>query len=428
MSAYSAWAVSKVITSSFLHCSITGRAYVKKFGFACVQLWIVYKMHEVIRFDRRCIGAYNNRVETQEGGIMPKLKLKNKLHRAVATAVALTIVLSCSILTANLSKRVRVQDGERELTLQTYTTSTHRILSQADITLDSLDEVERKEQGDTIYIEVLRAYPVHITYHNKEYVEFVTGGTVSDVLESAGIRLSADDVINHSGDTELFDGIEIMIDEVKYITKTDVNTVKYNTKYESSSDYPQGYEEVVTKGKVGKTEVTTTYRYVNGEFDSVCGEIKDVISKPKAKVVLQGTAQTAQASNITTAPQNTSAGGTTTGSTNSGGTGTSSGGTISGMKYSKVLTGSATAYTASSGALTSTGVPAYVGGVAVNPNIIPYGSKLYIVADGYTYGYATAVDTGGALMSGSALVDLYMSSYDECINFGRRNVKVYILD
>lgn len=423
MPLYSAWAVSKVSTSGFLHCSITGRAYVKMLGFACVQLWIVYKMREVFCFDRRRHGAYNNRVETQEGGIMPKFKLKSKLHRAVATAVALTIVLSCSILTANLSKRVRVQDGERELTLQTYTTSTHRILSQADITLDTLDEVKRKDSGNAIYIEVLRAYPVHITYHNKEYVEFVTGGTVSDALESAGIRLSADDVINHSGDTELYEGIEIEIDEVKYITKTDVSSIKYDTKYESSSQYPQGYEEVLKNGKVGKAETTRTLRYVNGEFDSVCGEIKEVISKPKSKVVLQGTAQTAQVSNITTTPQNTSTGNTTT-----GGTGTSSAGTISGMSYSKVLTGSATAYTASSGALTSTGVPAYVGGVAVNPNIIPYGSKLYIVADGYTYGYATAVDTGGALMSGSALVDLYMSTYDECVNFGRRNVKVYVLD
>lgn len=428
MPVYSAWAVSKVITSGFLHCSITGRAYVKMLGFACVQLWIVYKMREVFRFDRRRHGAYNNRVETQEGGIMPKFKLKSKLHRAVATAIALTIVLSCSILTANLSKRVRVLDGERELTLQTYTTSTHRILSQADITLDTLDEVKRKDSGNAIYIEVLRAYPVHIIYHNKEYVEFVTGGMVSDALESAGIRLSVDDVINHSGDTELFEGIEIVIDEVKYITKTDVSSIKYETKYESSSDYPQGYEQVLKKGKVGKAETTTTYRYVNGEFDRVCGEIKEVISKPKTKVVLQGTAQTAQVSNITPQQANKNSVGATTGSTNTGTKGTSSAGTISGMSYSKVLTGSATAYTASSGALTSTGVPAYVGGVAVNPNVIPYGSKLYIEADGYTYGYATAVDTGGALMSGSALVDLYMSSYDECINFGRRNVKVYVLD
>lgn len=366
-------------------------------------------------------------VVTQEGGIMPKLKIKPNIKKALAAIVALSVIFSCTILTASLSKRVKVLDGERELTLETYTTATHRILSQADITLDSFDEVERKEQGNTIYIEVLRAYPVHITYHNMEHVEFVTGGTVSDVLKTADITLGVNDVINHSGDTPLYDGIDIKIDEVKYIKKTDVNTVKFDTKYESSSNYPQGYEEVVTKGKNGETEVTTTYKYVNGEFDSVCGEIEEVISKPKSKVVLQGTAQTQQASNVTTVSVDSGSGSTNTSNASSSSTGTSSAGTISGMSYSKVLKGSATAYTASAGALTSTGVPAYVGGVAVNPNIIPYGSKLYIVADGYTYGYATAVDTGGALMSGSALVDLYMSTYDECVNFGRRNVTVYVL-
>ena len=74
-------------------------------------------------------------------------------------------------------------------------------------------------------------------------------------------------------------------------------------------------------------------------------------------------------------------------------------------------------------------MPAYHGGVAVNPNIIPYGSKLYIVStDGsFVYGYATAVDTGGALMDGSAIVDCFYNTYDECVNFGRRDVNVYVL-
>lgn len=66
--------------------------------------------------------------------------------------------------------------------------------------------------------------------------------------------------------------------------------------------------------------------------------------------------------------------------------------------------------------------------MAVNPNIIPYGTKMYIVSeDGFVYGYATAIDTGGALMDGSAIVDVYYPTYDDCVVFGRRNVYVYIL-
>ena len=50
------------------------------------------------------------------------------------------------------------------------------------------------------------------------------------------------------------------------------------------------------------------------------------------------------------------------------------------------------------------------GYVAVDPDIIPYGSKLYIMTkDGsWDYGYAIAADTGGAMLSGRVLVDQYM--------------------
>ena len=99
------------------------------------------------------------------------------------------------------------------------------------------------------------------------------------------------------------------------------------------------------------------------------------------------------------------------------------------VSYSAVYHGSGTAYYAPAGSLTASGSEVYVGGVAVNPDIIPYGTKLYIVADdGFVYGYATAIDTGGALYDGSAIVDVFYFTYDECVQFGRRDVSVYVLD
>ena len=99
------------------------------------------------------------------------------------------------------------------------------------------------------------------------------------------------------------------------------------------------------------------------------------------------------------------------------------------IAYTAVYTGSATAYTAPAGSFTATGRPAQYGNVAVNPDLIPYGSRLYICSpDGsYVYGYAVAADTGGALMSGSALVDVYFDTLSECYGFGRRTLSVYIL-
>lgn len=92
--------------------------------------------------------------------------------------------------------------------------------------------------------------------------------------------------------------------------------------------------------------------------------------------------------------------------------------------YADVLTMEATAYLPSDGdgyGITATGIPATYGVAAVDPYIIPLGTRLYIPG----YGEAIAADTGGAIIG--YRIDLCMESYDECMEFGRRNVTVYIL-
>ena len=93
-----------------------------------------------------------------------------------------------------------------------------------------------------------------------------------------------------------------------------------------------------------------------------------------------------------------------------------------------MLTGSCSAYTG--GGTTASGLPAAVGNVAVNPNVIPYGTRLYICSpDGsFVYGYAVAADTGGAFLYGDYLADLYYDTLSDCYSFGIRTMNVYILD
>lgn len=97
-------------------------------------------------------------------------------------------------------------------------------------------------------------------------------------------------------------------------------------------------------------------------------------------------------------------------------------------EYVNVLTGNACAYTAAPDALMSTGKEVFQGYVAVDPDIIPYGSELYIVAeDGEVYGYAIAADTGYSVRAGDIIVDLFMNEYDDCIQWGNKPVYVYVL-
>ena len=96
------------------------------------------------------------------------------------------------------------------------------------------------------------------------------------------------------------------------------------------------------------------------------------------------------------------------------------------LYYSDCFTVEATAYCG--GGTTATGTPARYGAIAVDPDVIPYGTRMYIVScDGnWVYGVATAEDCGGAI--NGYIIDLYFDSYDTCIQFGRRDCTVYILD
>lgn len=98
------------------------------------------------------------------------------------------------------------------------------------------------------------------------------------------------------------------------------------------------------------------------------------------------------------------------------------------VNYKKIHRGESCAYTAKEGALMSTGKAVFQGYVAVDPDLIPYGSELYIIADdGAVYGYAIAADTGYSVGKGHIVVDLFMDSEDDCLQWGRRDVTIYVL-
>ena len=64
----------------------------------------------------------------------------------------------------------------------------------------------------------------------------------------------------------------------------------------------------------------------------------------------------------------------------------------------------------------------YHGVVAVDPDVIPYGTRMYIPG----YGFAVAADCGGAINGNT--IDLFMEDYGDAISWGRRDVTVYFLE
>ena len=97
---------------------------------------------------------------------------------------------------------------------------------------------------------------------------------------------------------------------------------------------------------------------------------------------------------------------------------------IDGYAYTKQINAKVTAYTpfdAGCNGITATGTKAEKGVIAVDPRVIPLGTKVYIPG----YGVATAEDTGGAIKGNR--IDVCYASKDQAFSWGVRNVPVYIL-
>ena len=94
-------------------------------------------------------------------------------------------------------------------------------------------------------------------------------------------------------------------------------------------------------------------------------------------------------------------------------------------RYSRELTMKASAYTAydeGNGTRTYRGNPVHKGIAAVDPTVIPLGTRLYIPG----YGYAVADDIGGAIKGNR--IDLAFDSRRQALDFGIQRVTVYIVD
>ena len=169
------------------------------------------------------------------------------------------------------------------------------------------------------------------------------------------------------------------------------------------------YEEVVQKGSDGLKKSVYQECFVDGELIQRTLEEEIVYKDPVDEIIEVGTKERTVATSR------------------------------SGFRFNNEMDMVATAYDLSYEScgkypddpyygITASGAKAQPGTVAVDPSVIPLGTKLYIAStDGSPdYGFATALDTGSAIKG--YRVDLFMEDNQDALNFGIRPVKVYILD
>lgn len=311
----------------------------------------------------------------------------------------------CIALTIIRAFEVKVDYRGQVITAQCTEGTVADAIKKAGITLTGAEEIVppvNTPLTPMMEIKVTSNCSATVTIGGETEVYNVSSGTVADLLSDLGVTVDDDDEIYPALTDVVYDGIEVVVRQVEYKEETKVESIDYGYVSENTSSMLTGTSKIKQYGIEGERTVTCNNKYIDGELAESVVIREEVTREPVDQIKLIGTG-------VPKTQNNSSSSSSSSGASVSNKAGTfkdASGNTVS---YVKKLTGTSTAYYAAEGAITATGVPVYLGGVAVNPNVIPYGSKLYIVSsDGrMVYGYATAVDTGGALMSGSVLVDVF---------------------
>ncbi len=295
------------------------------------------------------------------------------------------------------------------------------ILEKSGITLkegDSLSPRKNEAITEATDIMITSGFPVTVKVDGEKQVVGFPGGTVAEALEMGDISYSADDIIKPALDTVLTKKTTVTIKRVEYKEESETVTTDIPTEIQYSPDMYEDESKVTQKGKKGQEKVTYLVKYIDGERASATETARETLKEAKPKIITKGTKERPR----------TYVGGTRVFSELTPPFEIELDENNRPVNYKKIITGKATAYCG--GGITSTGVAAMPGRIAVDPKQIPYGTKMYIVStDGkYVYGYCVAADTGGFVKKHSAIADLYMHSYDDCMQFGRRYVDIYILE
>ncbi len=319
-------------------------------------------------------------------------------------AIVLLFVISSFLMER---KCITVNDGHTVQNYYSSAISAESILKSANLSRSTYKLMSMERLGRNINISLRYVFPVYVTLGNTTYtVSFISGGTVADAISEAGIHIDEHDSVNLPLDKVLTETDYIDIVDVSYITETFSENIPFGKKTVYSDK--TSVSGITTVGKNGTLSYKKITKLVNGVANSTEVTEKQVVSEAVDQVLTIGTKPVKTISNLKKQIPLDAQG--------------------EPLYYKKHITVQATAY--SGGGNTASGKKLEPGCVAVNTNIFPYGTKFYIKSsDGkYIYGYAEARDTGGFVATRPTNFDLYFATETEAINFGRRNIEVWVVE
>lgn len=343
------------------------------------------------------------------------IEKRKSLFLRIAAVVLPVIILTVLIAPTVFAQTTYViSDGEQVKVYTTFATNPIAVLTQAGIDLKE-DDIYTTQPGDGVEeITVQRSQTITINNCGQQMQVNSYGETLEMLLDRLGIPTHGDYVVSTALNTQTFDGMEVSIDCIVETEQTNTEDIPFNVVYREDPNMPQGQEKVLVEGTKGQLLKTAKVVYKNSEQISNTVIRETVALQPADRVIAIGTGANASAEAkpvigegyIITADGQM-------------------------LTYSNTAQFTATAYShldEGCNMITATGTTVRTGTVAVDPSVIPYGTRMFIVAnDGsYIYGIGTAEDCGGAIKN--TRLDLYFDTLEKCKQFGVRQCTVYFLD
>lgn len=332
--------------------------------------------------------------------------------RAAAAGAMLCAAGAIAFVITDFVSNVTIVTAGREFTVRTARAAPDVILARSSVEFTKDDEVlcDYDKGGNLSVIKINPAFEVTVKADGAVKKVGMLRGTVGDALKKAGVRLGEHDTLNYEPDAEVFAGMVIDVDRIVTSVEVVEEPISCSTRYRASIMFRDGVEKIERKGRDGIRRITTTTVYKDG-VEVSSKRTSKVVKRALDRIVIVGSKDAGAFSPLEFPDVRLGEDGLPT-------------------EYTKVLTGIATAYGKNDGSITSTGTKPGLGYIAVNPKVIPYGTRMYIVSsDGnYVYGCAVAADTGPSVLKNKTIADLFLGSDIEIYWWGRRSVDIYILD
>jgi uncharacterized protein YabE (DUF348 family)/3D (Asp-Asp-Asp) domain-containing protein len=333
----------------------------------------------------------------------------NHIIAAIIPAVLLLLSITGFVWA---QKQVTVVIDGRATRMNTQANDVAGVLRQAHVSVaagDVLMPREDSEVTDGMTVVFRHAIPVTVRVGDEETRVDVVGTTVADALMAAGLDLAADADVSPALDAKLVAGMVITAPQRFARIKTQDVAVPFKTETFADASLPRGTRQIIVAGSSGlKMQVTRTV-VTDGVEGVPIVTAEKIVTPPVAQLEALGPGVSPK------------------------GPGTAR---IIPARHTrgsaKVPTGRrmrlvSTAYSPNEpggggGPSTAMGRPAVFGVAAVDPHVIPLGSRLYVVG----YGYAMAYDTGGDIKGDR--IDLCFNTGGECERWGVKSVTVIVLD